>query len=504
MISRSKKGLLVLIVAGVLLVAGLTVFFLNRPDSSKTASDDLGPPLRVTVEADPAEGGQVKGGGEYRAGEEVIVEALPAEGYLFAGWKDGSGDFVDHGKRFQFTISHDESPSFAGDTSLVAVFEKVGEVYFDGANYDCDSEMPAPKLSPEGKYLLGFRGTEFLLYKLANQALLDTFSAGDQSEVKEFHWHPRGDSFLYFDESENTVHLYLVKLKGEKKKLISFDRARHNPDWISLEGLDCRVGWLDWARQGEAVALQIRSEETTCFYLVGLDSKVLLKKELEGPSFLRFPLASGDGRQIAFSSFPYDMAEGENLWLWDLEDNSLRRVTDDDEGDYPFHWVDDSTLLTRVGGIGTGGGNIYGLASVDLKTGKRRMLDQESGRMNAAGGISPQETRLIGVSCTHGGDNTIYVLDLEKGRREVIEQGFGLTLPQVLWQTEEQALAVVTRYKDGNGAYSICHYIQEREFRTLMESAKRLQILGIRDGVLHYLESTETGTGWIWRRVSRK
>jgi hypothetical protein len=59
----------------------------------------------------------------------------------------------------------------------------------------------------------------------------------------------------------------------------------------------------------------------------------------------------------------------------DVHNGSIRQVTDAGEGDYPFYWMDDTTLLVRVGAIGTGGGNISGLAAVDLEAGSRELVD---------------------------------------------------------------------------------------------------------------------------------
>ena len=74
------------------------------------------------------------------------------------------------------------------------------------------------------------------------------------------------------------------------------------------------------------------------FYLVDLNGKILLEEKITEPlTFMRSPLASNDGRQIAFSLLG---SSGENLWLWDLRNGHLRQITVANEGDYPFHWVD--------------------------------------------------------------------------------------------------------------------------------------------------------------------
>ncbi|MDP1465926.1 InlB B-repeat-containing protein, partial [Klebsiella pneumoniae] len=41
----------------------------------------------VTLEAEPAAGGQVSGGGVFDYGTEITVSAVPAEGYDLGGWR---------------------------------------------------------------------------------------------------------------------------------------------------------------------------------------------------------------------------------------------------------------------------------------------------------------------------------------------------------------------------------------------------------------------------------
>jgi len=70
---------------------------------------------RVSLEADPREGGQLSGEGSYRTGTEVTVEAESAEGYLFREWKE-NGETVHTEKSYRFTVEEDRS--------LRAVFEE--------------------------------------------------------------------------------------------------------------------------------------------------------------------------------------------------------------------------------------------------------------------------------------------------------------------------------------------------------------------------------------------
>ncbi len=76
--------------------------------------------FQVSLEADPQEGGEVIGEGEYSSETEVIVEAEPVQGYSFREWKE-DGETVSQEKTYEFIMEEDRD--------LVAVFqEKTVEV----------------------------------------------------------------------------------------------------------------------------------------------------------------------------------------------------------------------------------------------------------------------------------------------------------------------------------------------------------------------------------------
>ena len=75
------------------------------------------PQYALTLEAEPAAGGEVSGDGEYEAGESVTIEAHPADGYLFHAWLDAEEN----------TFAEEATHTFdmpADDLHLVAVFHQ--------------------------------------------------------------------------------------------------------------------------------------------------------------------------------------------------------------------------------------------------------------------------------------------------------------------------------------------------------------------------------------------
>lgn len=73
----------------------------------------------IEVEASPAGGGEVSGGGDYDADQEVTVTAAPNDGFMFKGWKkkDDTGFLAGASSSYTFQV--------IGNRTLVAVFEEV-------------------------------------------------------------------------------------------------------------------------------------------------------------------------------------------------------------------------------------------------------------------------------------------------------------------------------------------------------------------------------------------
>jgi len=83
-------------------------------------------PYTLTLEADPEEGGNVEGEGEYYFGEEVDITATPEENWVFLNWS-GDTDYVDDIEAAETTVTMP-----AGDIELSANFEDHTATYDPG------------------------------------------------------------------------------------------------------------------------------------------------------------------------------------------------------------------------------------------------------------------------------------------------------------------------------------------------------------------------------------
>ncbi|MEE0510379.1 MAG: S-layer homology domain-containing protein [Peptococcaceae bacterium] len=83
----------------------------NPPES--TIDDGM---AEVTIAAEPAQSGTVVGEGRYEEGSVVTLNATPAEGYHFVGWKAGENAIENTGAAYTFTLEN--------DCQIMAIFEQ--------------------------------------------------------------------------------------------------------------------------------------------------------------------------------------------------------------------------------------------------------------------------------------------------------------------------------------------------------------------------------------------
>ena len=83
-----------------------------------------GDPIKVTLSADPEEGGTVSGAGEYAYNDEITVDAEPNDGYEFVNWtKDGEEVSQRQHYVFQGTENVDLVANFKQNAPIVADIE---------------------------------------------------------------------------------------------------------------------------------------------------------------------------------------------------------------------------------------------------------------------------------------------------------------------------------------------------------------------------------------------
>ncbi len=100
------------------------VFNMPAEDFTLTANFEEIPEYTLTLIADPEEGGEAIGDGDYEEGEEVTVTATANEGYKFFNWTDENDDEISNNASFTYAM-----PAF--DAQLTANFDKLYIITFE-------------------------------------------------------------------------------------------------------------------------------------------------------------------------------------------------------------------------------------------------------------------------------------------------------------------------------------------------------------------------------------
>ena len=396
-----------------------------------------------------------------------------------------------------------EAPVEDEEEPDVSIEDLSGQVYINKEGPRYRTELPL--VSPDQNYLLGTFGGELVLYEYPEKKLLQSYVIDQAYSLKYYTWHPRGDAFAIFVESDHELYIYLVDLEGKKKNIKTLDKTEYGTSVISLEGLDARVSFLDWAFQGEAMALDIHREEYSSVKLINLEGQTLLTEDWGDRSYLRRPLADPEGRQIAFTR--YESTGEENLWIWDFDDHNVRQVTDGSTGDYPFYWLDQRSLKVVLGPISTGGGHHYGLAQINLETGEREWeysLYQER-KIYTASSISPDHKLVLGIERNMAGtDARASILDLETNKQSYFLDDYSIW--QTEWISDDTVIFSASGWKQEEDRYSgsedhhtIKLYSSQNGLITLVEDEEQLFLLGVANGELHYLKTAENAFLWTWQ-----
>ncbi|TVQ17704.1 MAG: T9SS C-terminal target domain-containing protein, partial [Bacteroidetes bacterium] len=130
----------------------------------------------LTLTAEPSEGGQATGAGDYAAGQEVTVTATPATGFAFHNWVDADGNEMSTSATYTFSMP-------GNDLSLTA--------HFVPATYNL-----VLKVSPEDAGTTQGEGSYFF-----NEEVTVSTTANDGFEF--LHWRNR-DGDIMSDEQEYT------------------------------------------------------------------------------------------------------------------------------------------------------------------------------------------------------------------------------------------------------------------------------------------------------------
>ncbi|EEG78924.1 InlB B-repeat-containing protein [Dethiobacter alkaliphilus] len=289
----------------------------------------------VSVEADPQGAGGVTGGGTYEAGESVVVEASPLEGYEFAGWFI-EGQKISSEKSYDFIAEEDVAltASFTEEEQLSRSVEFANEQDHGGETLQVVDE--------EGSIIFEYTFAEFKDWAAENwdDIFEETPAFMDPVYPKDLYPFFLDTATLSPDENKLafSVHSYfaasymsfvgVVNLETEEVTLID-------------EENDGQVDEFLWSPEGTYLAYTLTTAVGEGFYLT-VDNAGSMEKEftLSGGDLSEDPDLSAEDtfprfRNVDWSEseerlyFTADIhLEGEFDWSIDPQGTDLRKQSD--------------------------------------------------------------------------------------------------------------------------------------------------------------------------------
>ncbi len=149
---RVKRNKWPFIIAALLLVSGGVLFYLNYGKGNETP----GPSVTVTVKSKDESMGTVKGGGSFKSGAVVQIEATAKRGYRFVCWDDGNKESfrevtADHNQEYQAIFEEKRKVTI----SVKSNDESMGTVIGGGTYYD-DTVVSIIPVANKGCHFVGW------------------------------------------------------------------------------------------------------------------------------------------------------------------------------------------------------------------------------------------------------------------------------------------------------------------------------------------------------------
>lgn len=206
----------------------------------------------------------------------------------------------------------------------------------------------------------------------------------------------------------NDIYVLDVGGKGEPKRLVKGSRSG------SLEILRFLDTSISWSYDGKLVCFVAKAGKQDAIYLVDASSGKVKKKVSPGLNGLMSPDFSPDGRYLVFTGVTGGISD---LYMYDLEENTMIRLTDDLYAQLNPRWSPDGRYVAFITDRGErtdverllfGDDNI---AIYDLETGEVTVVVETPADEGSPSWIDGGR-RLLFTS-DYEGKPTVFVLDME-------------------------------------------------------------------------------------------
>jgi len=148
-------------------------------------------------------GGEVLGGGTYKYGDEVTIEAIPNPGYKFVNWMAEGKSVISTDNPYSFIVTE--------SMLLIANFEDDGMVDIKSINADGISIYPNPTTGELRVTSYGLRVTGIEIYDISGKKFNSKFNIQNSEFVTDISDFPAGVYFIQLQTEQGTVTKRFVK-----------------------------------------------------------------------------------------------------------------------------------------------------------------------------------------------------------------------------------------------------------------------------------------------------
>ena len=269
---------------------------------------------------------------------------------------------------------------------------------------------------------------------------------------------PKGDKVVYLSNRSDYIDICLMSAIDGKKlgRLVKGERSE------LFEELHWPRPGIDWSPDGQEIVFAAKAGAEDALFILNVDRKKIMNMFRLGLDGIFSPTWSPDGNHIAFVGIDRGQSD---IYIFTLNDQKLRRLTNDVFSDLDPKWSPDGDEIVLVSDRGYYTGKVssdfrfqdHDYSQIDLYT-----LDVQTGEMTRLTNDEAEESSpvysptgdKIAFASDRNGINNIYILD--KGTREFYPITNLLTgVSQISWSREGSRLAFASFYNGGFDIYML-------------------------------------------------
>jgi len=246
-------------------------------------------------------------------------------------------------------------------------------------------------------------------HEFAQQLTDHTKDNSNYNEKPAFH--PGGQMLAMFTNRSGYTEIYLISAT-DGKKITGLVKGQRSSD---LESLHWYYSGMSFSPDGENMVFVAKSKGSDALNFLRLKDKNIYQRSDFGLKSIISPVWSPDGSRIAFTALNGNQRD---LYLYNMETEEVRRLTNDLYDDTDIDWFPDGERMVFSSdrphpdhgdllGDGSADYGYYSLHEIDITTGKTTPLPVGEGQ-NIQPKVSP-DSNVIAFVSNRNGTNNIYL-----------------------------------------------------------------------------------------------